>query len=69
MHHKNRITPYDLRHTWAIRIAADKEWNHISNEKAAEAMGHDIDVHKKNYQRWISIESKKKTFIDSEEIK
>ena len=28
---------------------ADKEWNHISNEKAAAAMGQDIDVHTKNY--------------------
>ena len=63
------ITAYDLRHTWAIRIATDKEWNHISNEKAAAAMGQDIDVHTKNYQRWISKESKKKTFMDSVEIK
>ena len=31
-------------------------------------MGHDIDVHKKNYQRWISTESKKQTFMDSVEI-
>ena len=59
-----------------IKIAAnlclfigDKEWNHISNEKAAAAMGNDIDVHTKNYQRWISTESKKKTFMDSVEIK
>ena len=66
---QKRITAYDLRHTWAIRIATDKEWNHISNEKAAAAMGHDIDVHTKNYQRWISTESKKKTFMDSVEIK
>lgn len=42
---QKRITAHDLRHTWAIRIATDKEWKHISNEKAAIAMGHDIDVH------------------------
>ena len=31
-------------------------------------MGHDIDVHKKNYQRWIAKKSKKQTFMDSVEI-
>ena len=45
-----------------------KEWKHISNEKAAAAMGHDIDVHSRNYQRWISTEAKKQTFMDSVEI-
>ena len=66
--HKKRITAYDLHHTWAIRIATDKAWKHISNEKAAAAIGHDIDVHSRNYQRWISTESKKQTFMDSVEI-
>ena len=65
--HKN-VYAYDLRHTWAIRIIIDKEWKHISNEKAAAAMGHDIDVNSRNYQRWISTESKKQTFMDSVEI-
>ena len=65
---KKRITAYDLHHTWVIWIATDKEWKHISNEKAAAAMGHDIDVHSRNYQRWISTESKKQTFMDSVEI-
>ena len=57
-----------MRHTWAIRIATDKEWKHISNEKAAAAMGHDIDVYSRNYQRWVLTESKKLTFMDSVEI-
>ena len=65
---QKQITAYDLLHIWAIRIATGKEWKHISNEKAAAAMGHDIDVHKKNYQRWIATKSKKQTFMDSVEI-
>ncbi len=43
--------------------------NHISNEKAPAAMGHDIDVNTKNYQRLISTESKNKIIMDSVEIK
>ena len=66
---KKRITSNDLRHTWAIRIDTDNEWKQINNEKVAATMSHDIDVHKKNYQRWISTESKKLTFMDSVVIK
>ncbi len=32
-------------------------------------MGHDIDVDTKNYKKQISTDSKKKTFMDSLEIK
>ena len=58
-----------MLHIWLIRIATDKEWKQIRNEKVAAAMEHDIDLHTKNYQRRISTESKKKTFMDSVEIK
>ena len=52
-----------------MRMSSDKECKHISKEKAGAAMGLDIDVRTKNYQRWISTESKKKKFMDSVEIK
>ena len=51
---KQQIKPYDLRHTWAIRMATDPRCKGITSEIAAEAMGHDVLTHKKHYQRWIS---------------
>ena len=51
---KQRITPYDLRHTWAIRMAVDPRCAGITDEQAAKAMGHNIEVHRKNYQKWVS---------------
>ena len=50
-----RITPYDLRHNWAIRHATDPSCAGITEEQAARAMGHSLDVHKKNYQKWVSV--------------
>jgi len=49
-----RITPYDLRHNWAIRHATDPTCTGITEEQAARAMGHSLEVHKKNYQKWVS---------------
>ena len=49
-----RITPYCLRHNWAIRHACDPNCAGITEEQAARAMGHSLDVHKKNYQKWVS---------------
>ena len=60
---KQSITPYDLRHTYAVRLATDKRWSHITIEHAAQAMGHDIATHKKHYQYWISSEEKKKQIM------
>ena len=60
---KQAITPYDLRHTYAIRLATDPRCSHISIEEAAQAMGHDIATHKKHYQYWISSEEKKKQIM------
>ena len=37
--------------------------------KSAASMSHDIDVQTMNYQRWISTENKKQSFIDSVEFK
>jgi hypothetical protein len=47
------ITPYDLRHAWAVTVATDPAWRHVSDEEAARAMGHSLDVHRRRYQRWI----------------
>ena len=60
---KEEVKPYDLRHTWAIRLATMPEWSHVSESDAASAMGHSIDVHRRNYQRWISIEETRDSFF------
>ena len=39
------------------------EWSHVSESDAASAMGHSIDVHRRNYQRWISIEETRDSFF------
>ena len=60
---KQAITPYDLRHTYAIRLATDPRCSHISIEDASQSMGHDVATHKKHYQYWISSEEKKKQIM------
>jgi integrase len=49
-----QCVPYDLRHAWAIRLASDPAYAHISTETAAEMMGHSRDVHKEIYLFWIT---------------
>ena len=61
---KEQIKPYDLRHTYAIRVSTLPEWNHISEADAALAMGHSIEVHRKNYQKWISEDQNKERFLN-----
>lgn len=39
------IRPYDLRHTWAIRLATEKRWADVSDSDAAQAMGHYVATH------------------------
>ena len=51
---KETVKPYDLRHTWAVTLATDPKWSHIDENDAALCMGHNIDIHRKHYQRWIS---------------
>ena len=60
---KERITAYDLRHTYAIRLATDPRFEQITIEQAAQAMGHDVSTHKKHYQYWISDEEKRKQIM------
>jgi len=55
-----RITPYCLRHNFAIRHACDPSCAGITEEQAARAMGHSLDVHKKNYQKWVSVTEARK---------
>ena len=57
---KEQLTPYDLRHTWAIRMATDKDWSHVSDSDCSAAMGHDLATHRKHYQKWISTEESRK---------
>ena len=65
---KKVITAYDLKHTWAVRVATDNEWEHISDEQAAMAMGHSLEIHRSHYKRWAGTELKKKKFFDSVQI-
>jgi hypothetical protein len=57
---KQALVPYDLRHTWAVTIAIAPEWNHVSDVDAAAAMGHDVNVHRSKYQKWISVDETRK---------
>ena len=60
---KEAIRPYDLRHTYSIRLASDQRFNHITVEQASQVMGHEVATHKKHYQYWISSEEKKKQIM------
>ena len=44
------ITPYDLRHAWAIRTI------HIGlpDTVAARMMGHSVAIHTRTYHHWIT---------------
>ena len=61
---KQEVTPYDLRHTWAVTLATDKRWEHVSDTDAAQAMGHDVSVHRKHYQKWINEEDVRDRFLE-----
>ena len=62
---KQKITPYDLRHTWAIRMATDPRCVGITDELAAQAMGHDVATHRKHYQKWLSQKEVRKAIISN----
>ncbi|WP_353930883.1 site-specific integrase [Okeanomitos corallinicola TIOX110] len=50
------FTPYDLRHAWAIRA-------HIMGvpiKAAADNLGHSVEIHTEIYQRWFSLDNRKK---------
>lgn len=60
-----RITPYDLRHAWAVTVATDPSFRKVTDEQAARAMGHDVEVHRRRYQRWIGSEGRKRRAMDA----
>ena len=60
---KDTVKPYDLRHTFAVTLATSTKWNHIDENDAALAMGHNVDIHRKHYQRWISEDDTRDNFL------
>ncbi|MBD2138707.1 site-specific integrase [Anabaena sp. FACHB-1237] len=60
------FTPYDLRHAWAIRA-------HIMGipiKAAADNLGHSVEIHTEIYQKWFSLDNRKKVIkmaIDRQE--
>ena len=57
-----------MRDSWAVRLATDKEREHISDEQAAIAMCHSLEIHRSHYKIWIGSELEKKKFFDSVQI-
>ncbi len=39
-------------------------WAHISEEETAKAMGHSLEVHRRNYQLWIDGDKQRRRLID-----
>lgn len=56
--HKFELTPYSLRHAYAIRGRIIG----IELMDMAASMGHDIAMHVKIYQRWIGVDERIKSF-------
>ena len=48
--------PYDLRHAWAIRA----HMNGIPVKAAADNLGHSVEIHTEVYQKWFSLENRRK---------
>jgi len=57
--------PYDLRHTYAVTMASDPCWSHVSEEETAKAMGHSLEIHRRNYQLWIDGDKQRKRLIEN----
>ncbi|MFK0733291.1 MAG: site-specific integrase [Gloeotrichia echinulata GP01] len=50
--------PYDLRHAWAIRAHLEG----IPLKVAADNLGHTVEQHTNTYQKWISLDTRRKAF-------
>ena len=61
---EQRITPYDFRHTWAVRMATDERCKGITDKQAAKAMGHSLEVHQRIYQKWVSKTEARKLYMN-----
>jgi hypothetical protein len=59
------IAPYDLRHAWAVTVATSPRWRHVRDEDAARAMGHDVEIHRRRYQRWIGADQKRRRAMEA----
>ncbi len=59
--YKLPLTPYDLRHAWAIRTI------HIGlpDTVAARMMGHSVTIHTKTYHHWITRRDQQKAVDDA----
>ena len=63
---KISVEPYDLRHTWAVFMHTDPKFKAMKSiEECAEAMGHGVDVHKRQYLLWLDKDDLNKTIIKS----
>jgi len=62
---EKQIRCYDLRHTFAIRLATDPRFKHVDISQAALAMGHDVETHKNHYLKWVSKEEYRKRVMSS----
>ena len=61
-----KVKPYDLRHTWAVTMATDPEFQRTKTlEECAEAMGHGVEVHRGKYLLWMDTASKNAAAIKS----
>jgi hypothetical protein len=56
--YKVPFAPYDLRHGWALRAISFG----IPPELAARMMGHDLIVHNRTYQKWLSAVRQKEEY-------
>jgi|GEM_PF-5082512 len=66
---KERISCYDLRHTWAISVATLPQFGNVTTEQAAEAMGHDVATHIKHYQHWVSKDDYRRRVMGSIDLR
>ena len=63
---KISVEPYDLRHTWAVFMHTDPRFIAMKSiEECAEAMGHGVDIHKRQYLLWLNKDDLNKTLIKS----
>ena len=63
---KIAVEPYDLRHTWAVFMHTDQKFKAMKSiEECAEAMGHGVEVHKKQYLLWLNKDDLNKAIIQS----
>ncbi|BAY85877.1 hupL element site-specific recombinase XisC [Calothrix parasitica NIES-267] len=53
-----KFKPYDLRHACAIRAHLQR----VPIKAAADNLGHTVEIHTKTYQKWFSLDNRRKAF-------